>query len=160
MSAQWILAAATVAQSVGQLSQGKTQAAYGAAAADLERQQYEENAEIAKLQALDEEARRRRNLRMTEASNAASVAQSGYDPYRSPSFAAITANNERVAAQDIASIRLMGESTAGRNILAAGASELEGRAYRRAGRYAPLTAATTLLGGAYQINRLGGFGGS
>lgn len=74
----------------------------------IEKQQYEDQATMAVIQAQEEESTRRRQLGMTLATQKAQGASSGYSLDQSPSFGAIQSADRRVAARDILNIQLLG----------------------------------------------------
>lgn len=104
------------------------QASYLRAQAELEAQQRQENADLAKIEAQQQEAERLRTLRRTEKQQLATGAALGFDPTLSRSFFAITRDTREIAERDISNIRLNGLVTQGRELLAADAARLSGKA--------------------------------
>lgn len=127
----------------------QAQAKAGSTAAAFEQQQANDNREMAKLQAADEEVRRRRDLARTTASNRAMAAGGGLDA-RSPfgSLLAFQSDNEAVAGEDIANIRLMGAAGQRQYQLQGDMAAVQGQYYRSMGSTAAIQAGGTLLGGA------------
>lgn len=124
------------------------------AAAEIERAQFEENARIEKIRALQEIANRQEILRHTNAANATMAGALGFDPARSPSFAAIQEDNRRRVADDIANIRLLGNYAVGQTVADAQLSSLEAGAMRRIARYSIFSAIGTGFGAAVDIRSL------
>lgn len=139
VTAALVVSTATSAYSA--IQQGK----YASAAAEAERQQYEEEKRLAQLQAIEDANERKRELIASEASNRALfAAKTGTDPRESASFLALRDANEAAAERDIGAIRLMGAATSRKYQLSSWNSGLEARAAKTAGY---TKAATTMLGG-------------
>ena len=84
---------------------------YAAAAAEMERQQYEEQKRMAELKAIEDANARKREMLTTQSSNLAlAAAKMGVDPNESASFLALKESNIAEAERDIGAIRLMGLS--------------------------------------------------
>lgn len=133
--------ASTAVSAYSAIQQGK----YAKAAAEAERQQYEEEKRLAALRAIEDANARDRELISAQASNKALfAAKTGTDPNQSASFLALRDANEAAAERDIGAIRLMGAATARKYQLSSWNSGLEGKSAMMAG-YAK--AGSTLLGG-------------
>lgn len=118
---------------------------YAAAAAEMERQQYEEQKRMAELQAIEDANARKRELLTTQSSNLAlAAAKMGADPNESASFLALKESNIAEAERDIGAIRLMGLSESRKYTLSAYNAQMSGKAARTAS-YGQ--AASSLLGG-------------
>jgi len=118
---------------------------YAAAAAEMERQQYEEQKRMAELQAIEDANARKRELLTTQSSNLAlAAAKMGVDPNESASFLALKESNIAEAERDIGAIRLMGLSESRKYALSAYNARMSGKAARTAS-YGQ--AASSLLGG-------------
>jgi len=118
---------------------------YAAAAAEMERQQYEEQKRMAELQAIEDANARKRELLTTQSSNLAlAAAKMGVDPNESASFLALRESNIAEAERDIGAIRLMGLSESRKYTLSAYNATMSGKAARTAS-YGQ--AASSLLGG-------------
>jgi hypothetical protein len=122
------------------IQQGNAQAS----AAEFERAQYEEQRTLGKIQALDEEADRRRRLNQVLASNQAAAAGMGINTNGSRSFLAIQDDSANEAERDIGRISLNAASQNRRFSLAADQASMSGKAARRAGY---IGAGTSLLQG-------------
>lgn len=139
----WALIGTAATAGLGAFSsiqQGNAQAA----AADFERQQYEEQRSMNKIQALDEEADRRRRLNQVISSNQAAAAGMGVNTDGSRSFLAIQDDAKTEAERDIGRIRLNAASQNRRYSLAADQAAMAGKSARRAGY---VGAGTSLLQG-------------
>ena len=135
------LIASTAVSAYSAIQQGK----YAAAAAEAERQQYEEEKRLAQLQAIEDANERKRELIASEASNRALfAAKTGTDPRESASFLALRDANEAAASRDLGAIRLMGAATSRKYQLSSWSSGLEAKSAMMSG-YAK--AGTTMLGG-------------
>lgn len=128
-----------------------SQAKYQRQQAALEAQQREENAELARIEALQQEAERERTLRRTKAQQIAQAAALGFDPLQSRSFFAIQRDTERTASRDIDNIRLNGLVTQSRELLSADSARLSGKAAGAAGAF---KAFGSILGGGAEISKI------
>lgn len=143
----WTLAliASSVALAGGQYVMARQQAIAGQQRAKIEGAQKAIDAEVASLQALQQEASRKEELEEILATNNAGV---GYDPLTSPSFLAIEKSNYDEFERDAKNIQLMGRMNYDRAQAGAQISNIEASSYKIAGRYAWLQPAGTLLQGA------------
>lgn len=146
-----VLIAMAVAQTGLGFIQARQQAATEAAIAEREAEQLEENAELAKIQALQEEEERLREKSRVKAAQLAQAAALGFDPHGSRSFLGIQAETDRVVSRDIDNIRLRGLVTVERNLFAADTARFSGQAARQAGN---LKAFATILDGGLKIARI------
>ena len=94
----------------------------------MEAAAYREQAEMSKIEAAQKENERNRKLRLQLASLGTSMSAQGVALGTSPSVLALADDEERIAASDIASIRLMGQSQRRRYELSASGSEAAGSA--------------------------------
>ena len=136
----------TAVSAYGQMQAGKAQAQ----AAEFERAQYEEQRKLAQVQALDEEADRRRRLNQVLSTNRAAAAGMGISG-DSRSFLAIQKDSENEAERDIGRIRLNASSTNRRYALAENQSALEAKTASKSG---VIGASATLLKGGYELTQL------
>jgi hypothetical protein len=153
MSWQFMLAAATVASAAVQYSAARTQAAFGQAAAAAQRMQADEQREMNRIQAAQEEVERLRRARLVSGANRAAAGASGYDPFTSGSWLTVEGENERMAAQDVANLRLMGAARDRQLELAGYGAQVQGASYRAIGSTAWLRPVGTLLAGGAAIAR-------
>lgn len=119
-------------------------------AAEFERAQYEEQSKVAEVQALDEEADRKRRLNQVLSSNMAAAAAMGVST-EGRSFLAIQEESEAEANRDIGRIRLNAKSDKYRNSLAAQQAKMSGKAAMKSGYTG---AATSLLSGGVQAGQM------
>ncbi|MGE3479606.1 MAG: hypothetical protein AB7G80_09060 [Dongiaceae bacterium] len=143
---QALLIASTIFQAYSSIQQGKAEAE----AANFERAQYEEQKALAKVQAMDEEADRRRRLEQVLASNRAAAAGMGVGT-EGRSFLAIQDDNKAEAERDIGRIRLNAASTNRRYSLASDQAALASRNSLRSGY---IGAGTSLLRGGYKYSQI------
>ena len=141
--------ASTAVSAYSAVQQGK----YAKAAAESERQQYEEEKRLAALRAIEDANDRERQNLIAQASNKALfAAKTGTDPNQSASFLALRDANEAAAERDVGAIRLMGAATARKYQLSSWNSGLEAKSAMSA---AYAKAGTTLLGGYVDYKRAG-----
>ena len=107
-------------------------------AALFDKAQLDEQADLAKIQAQQQEVQRRRDLDELTAINNNAM---GYDPYSSPSFLAMKKEDKRRMEDDVMNIQLMGRSQVRRFELGSQAAGIEAKSARRAGNMAVLKAA-------------------
>lgn len=112
------------------VSYSSSQASAGLQAqqAALRREQSATELELAKLQQREQEAARREQADTLAGEARVGAIAQGYDPFSSPSFGTLSAFNERQAAADIGSIRLLGGARRQKLML-------EGRGYEMAQDY-------------------------
>ena len=146
-----IVIASSLAQAAGTYISAKSTAEAGKKRAALEAQQHKTNAELAELQALQQEMDRRDDYGRIAAANNASV---NFDPLSSPSFLAVKEENEETLARDISNIQLMGQVNRTRSLQSAEASEAEYAGFRTMGRYAWLKPIGIMGEGAYKAAKL------
>ena len=94
----------------------------------MEAAAYREQAEMTKIEAAQKENERNRKLRLQLASLGTSMSAQGVALGTSPSVLALADDEEKIAAADISSIRLMGMSQRRRYELSASGSEAAGSA--------------------------------
>jgi len=116
------------------------------AAYEAEAQAQEEQAEMAKIQASQQEVERNRKLRLQLASLGTSMSSQGVALGTSPSVLALADDEKKIAKNDIAAIRLMGLSNRRRYEVGAAGS-------RAAGRAAQLGGFAKTAAGAYSIGQ-------
>lgn len=104
-----------------------------AKAADMEATAYKEQAEMASLQADQQEIERTRLLRRQLASLGSSMASQGISLGTSASVTALRDDEERMARQDINSIKLMGMANRRKYQLSAAGAKEKGKAIRLGG---------------------------
>lgn len=137
----------TAVSAYAAIQQGK----YAKAAAEAEKQQYEEEQRLAQLKAIEDANARKREGIAGEATNRAYfAAKAGIDPDESASFLALRDANEAAIDRDIGSIRLMGAATTRKYQLSSWNSGLEAKA-AMSSAYAK--AGTSLLGGYIDVQR-------
>jgi len=141
-----LMVGGTAISAYGQMQAGKAQAQ----AAEFERAQYEEQRQLAQVQALDEESQRRKRLNQVLSSNRAAAAGAGIQTDGSRSFLAIQKDSANEAERDIGRIRLNAASTNRSYMLQEQQSSLAGKSARSSGF---IGAAGTILGGGYQLRR-------
>lgn len=141
-----LIAASTALTAAGSISAGNQ----ASAAAKFEAQQAREQAELAKLQALDEEVRRRRDLQETLSRQRARAAAAGQDT-QSGSVFALTEASISDAEKDLKSILIQGNANKRRFDLSAQQSSLEASASRTKGY---LGAASSLFSGGLRISQI------
>ena len=140
-----------VAQAGGQYVSSSIKAKAGAKRAAIEAKANKTNADLAELQAIQQENDRRDDYFKIEASNNASI---NFDPLSSPSFLAIKEENESTLARDINNIQLMGMANKNRFLQSAEAAKIEESSFRSAGRYAWLQPVGTLTEGYYKSEKI------
>jgi hypothetical protein len=146
-----LVIASTIAQAAATFINTKTTAAAGKRRADLETQAHKTNAQLAELQALQQEGDRRKDWEMIAASNNAAV---DHDPFSSPSFLAVAEENKNTLTRDIDNIQLMGQINKTRSLQSASAAKAESSGFRTMGRYAFLKPAGILGEGYYKSQKL------
>ena len=151
MSWEIALVVSSVLSAAGQYVAGRSAAKAGAQRAELEAKQYKTNADLASLQALQQENDRVNDWAMLEATNNAGF---DYDPYSSGSAGALTANNEKNLVRDIDNIQLMGKINENRQAVSAQVSLIEASSFRTAGRFAWVKPLGTLTTGAYRAAKI------
>ena len=151
MSWEIALVVSSVLAAGAQYQAGKQQAKAGERRAELEAKQHKTNADLASLQALQQENDRISEWQMLDAANNASI---DYDPYSSASSGALTADNEKNLERDIDNIQLMGMINQNRSLLSAESASIEASGFRSAGRYAWVKPLGTLTQGAYQASKV------
>jgi len=132
--------ASTAVSAVSSIQAGR----YAKAAAEAEAQQYKEQQEMAKIQALEDAAAREAEMNRINSANLALAASKGYEPWESASFLALREENIEESQWDIAGVRLMGLANVRKYGLGAFESKMSGKAamwsaYGQAG--------STMLGG-------------
>lgn len=132
--------ASTAVSAVSSIQAGR----YAAAAAEAEAQQYKEQQEMAKIQALEDAAAREAEMNRINASNIALAAAKGYEPWESASFLALREENIEESQWDIAGVRLMGLANVRKFGLGAFGSRMSGKGAKWQS-YGNL--ASTMLGG-------------
>lgn len=100
---------------------------------EAEARSYEESKEMAKIEASQQEAERRRQLRMQLASLSTSMSSQGVALGTSPSVLALKEDEERIAQRDISNIKLMGLSNRRKYEISATGARIGGRAAEVAG---------------------------
>lgn len=146
MSMEIVLAAASIASAVGQMGASAAASRQAQTAAAFQAQSAREAADMARLQAADEENRRNKQLETVLATNQAWAARAGL-AIHSPSFAAIQQDSSTMAAEDIANIRLMGRARERQYDTQARLAEFEGESARERGQWSILSGAGTLFRG-------------
>ena len=105
-----------------------------AAAAEFQADEAERQGEQQKLQALDDELQRRRDLSKNLAASGAQGAQSGFDPFSAgSSFLALREEVKTEAARDVSAIRLLGANQQRTSKLNVQQSKVAGSAARTQG---------------------------
>lgn len=115
---------------------------------ELEAQSYREQAELAKIEAGQQEVERNRRLRLQLAALGTAMSAQGVALGTSPSTLALAEDEVRLAASDIDSIRLMGMSNRRKFELSAAGSSAAGRA-------TTMSAFAKTAGGIYSIKNSG-----
>ena len=100
---------------------------------ELEAQSYKEQADLAKIQAGQQEAERNRKLRIQLAALGTAMSSQGVALGTSPSVSALEKDEIQIAKNDIASIRLMGMSSRRKFELSAAGSQAGASATRMGG---------------------------
>ena len=126
----------------------RAQASMGVQSARLRQEQASTEAELARLQAREQENERLRKAEISRAAGIASAASSGFDWWASPTAQSLDNENDRIVAGDISSIRLLGAARQRRALLEGrGAAMLE-ESYSTMGRNAWIQPTARLLGSA------------
>jgi len=141
----------SVLSGAGQFVATRAQAKAGQRTADIMAKQHKTNADLAKLQALQQENDRRKDFEMIEAWNTAQV---DYDPWSSPSFLATKEENVATLQRDVENIQLMGKIQQNRSLQTAQAYEIEGANFRTMGQMAWLKPVGTMTEGFYKYKKL------
>ena len=141
----------SVLSGAGQFVATRAQAKAGQRTADIMAKQHKTNADLAKLQALQQENDRRKDFEMIEAWNTAQV---DYDPWSSPSFLATKEENVATLQRDVENIQLMGKIQQNRSLQTAQAYEIESANFRTMGQMAWLKPVGTMTEGFYKYKKL------
>lgn len=138
---QGLMLASTAVSTVSAIQQGK----YSQQAAELEAQQYRDDAALARIQATEESNDIKREFFDMKASNIAYfAAKTGADPSESASFLALNRANMETRDRDIGAVRLVGASQQRKYGLSVFSSQMSGKA-AKIGSYGK--ASSSLLSG-------------
>lgn len=152
----WMMAltiASTALSAVQQYKSQKAQAAFGQAQADIQKQQYDADAAIAKLRGAQEEVERKREFEFLSADNNNNT---DYDPHSSNSWLALRGDNEEQLNKDLGNIKLNSLGTQRKLQLSAHSASVSGAAFRRSGKGAIIGLAANLAKGGAQAYSLSG----
>ena len=159
-----VSAIATTASGISQAKAQATQAHVAAINAEIAQLQYESNADLAELEALQQERQRREEARFVSGEQIAMAAALGIPVGFSESFAAIQRKDQQTLRRDIKAIRLLGKEKSFRYRLGGEAAGVEAsflRSRSRASTFgAILAGAGSIAGDFARYQLLGGSGGS
>ena len=143
MSWQFALMAASTAMSA---MQGMQQARAQQAEAEIRSRQAQDDMLAVEVEALEEEARRRRAFEELQASNRNAAV---YDPYSSQSFLALEKRNEKDLEDDVSAIQFSGAQRRQQLLTTKGIHDLNAQSARRARRF-QMVRLVTGIGSDYQ----------
>ncbi len=159
------LAVAGVAVAAGsayvQYQGARSQAKLGQQAAAIKGEQIKTELATTALQARQQEAERQRRAELAQSAGIAGAAAAGLDYWQSPTAQTVDAENNRLVASDISSIRLLGGARQQQLLLQGRGNELESSAYKAMGSNAWIAPTLSLLGSAASAGSTvsGGMGG-